>query len=177
MRHRIHQPFLESDSGVMQGRRNKLSEMNLPSDLVLFLTAGKPLEYDPSSVEPGVVGLKSLDMVELGVVWVNADESPLRKDDPHAGDDGYYAVPAVSLTGTCEAYDPDFILLWLPGEQMFGTWDCDHWDLYVFPDKTWSDILSDPATYLNAQWGDYKRKQSEYFKPYPKYAFKEGMPF
>ena len=95
--------------------------MNLPGDLVEFLAAGIPLDYDPSSIEPGTVALKTLGELEPGVVWVNADESPLSKDDPHAGDHGYYEVPAISLTGACEAYDPDFILLWLPTEQLFGT--------------------------------------------------------
>lgn len=154
-----------------------MSDLNLPAELVEFLSAGRELEYGSSSIEPGTVRLKSLDKLELGVVWVNSDESPLSQDDPHFGDKGYYEVPAVSLTGECEAYDPDFILLWLPNEQSFGTWDCDHWDLYVFPRKTWADIVADPATYLDAQWSDYDRKNSEYFKPYPKYEFKAGMPF
>ena len=92
-------------------------------------------------------------------------------------DEGYYEVPAVSLTGQCQAYDPEFILLWLPNEQIFGTWDCDHWDLYVFRDRTWPDIVADPATYLDSSWNDYQRKNSEYYKPYPEYEFKEGMPF
>jgi len=154
-----------------------MATRNLPAELVEFLTSGKKLEYDPSSIEPGVVGLKGLDELELGVVWVNSEESPLSDDDPNAGDKGYYEVPAVSLLRECEGYDPDFILLWLPNEQSFGTWDCDHWDLYVFSGRTWPDIVADPATFLNAQWSDCERKNSEYFKPFPKYKFKEGMPF
>ncbi len=154
-----------------------MSDMNLPAELHEFLTAGRKLEYDASSIEPGVVGLKSPAELELGVVWINSDESPLSQDDPHAEDEGYYEVPAVSLLSECEAYDPDFILLWLPNEQSFGTWDCDHWDLRIFPGKTWADIVADPATYLDAQWSDYEGKNTEYFKPYPKYQFKEGMPF
>ena len=154
-----------------------MSDLNIPEELRAFLAAGQQLDYDPATAEPGAVGLKSLDELELGVVWIDTQESPLAGDDPESGSEGYYEVPAVSLTGTCEDYDPEFILLWLPEERAFGTWDCDHWDLYVFRDTTWPDIVAAPARYLNAQWADYERKLSEYFKPFPRYPFKPGRPF
>ncbi len=72
-----------------------MSDLHLPRDLVDFLNAGKKLEYDPASVEPGIVGLKSLSDLEVGVVWVNAGESPLGEDDPHADDEGYCANSAI----------------------------------------------------------------------------------
>lgn len=153
-----------------------MSDLNLPVDLQQFLAAKKQLEYDPSSIEPGRVSLKSLSALKCEVVWVDADESPLGEDDPHADDEGYYEVPAVSLLSECEAYDPDFILLWLPNERMFGAWDCDHYDLYVFPGKTWTEIVAEPGACLNAQWGDAERVVSQYFKPYPRYGFRSGRP-
>jgi hypothetical protein len=156
---------------------NLVNKLNLPEDLVHFLTSGKKLEYDPTMVEPGLVGLKRLEDLVESVIWINSNDSPLIFDDPNADADGYYEVPAVSLTGKCKSYDPEFISLWLPSERLFGSWDCDHWDLYIFGNKTWSDIVKAPALYLNSQWGDYERKSSEYFKPYPKYAFKKGRPF
>jgi hypothetical protein len=154
-----------------------MSTLNLPDDLEAFLQSGARLEYDVDTVEPGLVGLAPLPELELGVVWINSDESPLEDDDPHAGEDGYYEVPAVSLTNECEAYDPEFILLWLPNEQLFGSWDCDHWDLFVFRDTSWSDIAADPARYVDVQWSDTDREISDYFKPYPQYGFKQGSPF
>ena len=154
-----------------------MNNLNLPADLLEFLSNRQQLEYDFASVEAGAVKLNVLADLELGEVWINSDESPLGEDDPHAGEDGYYTVPAVSLTGESEVYDPEFILLWLPNEKLFGTWDCDHWDLYTFPNTSWENITSNPAKYLDAQWSDYERKISEYFKPYPKYEFKTGMPF
>ena len=154
-----------------------MSELHLPEDLETFLGSDGQLTYDVEAVEPGHVGLASRAELQLGVVWINSDQSPLEEDDPHAGEDGYYEVPAVSLTNECEAYDPEFILLWLPNERLFGSWDCDHWDLFVFRDKTWGDIVADPAKYIDVQWSDLDREISEHFKPYPRYPFKPGSPF
>jgi hypothetical protein len=152
-------------------------QLNLPKDLQAFLQEGRQLEYDAAHSEPGRVVLKSLAELEIGAIWINSDESPLMNDDPNAGEDGYYEVPAVSLTAACEGYDPDFILLWLPHERLLGTWDCDQWDLRVFPGTTWWNIVQDPTPYLNAQWSDYQCRVSQYFKPYPTYEFRKGMPF
>ncbi len=105
-----------------------MSTFSLPDDAVEFLRAGRQFEYDASRVEAGEVKLKRLEELSLGEVWIGTDID----GDQHAGDDGYYAIPAVSLIGECKAYDPDFILLWLPQERLFGTWDCDHWVLRFF---------------------------------------------
>ena len=93
-----------------------MSDFSLPSDLLDFLRAGEQLDYDYSKCEPGKVALKDPSALELGVVWLHSGGSAFREDDPNAGEEGYYEIPAVSLTGKCEAYDPEFILLWLPNE-------------------------------------------------------------
>lgn len=145
---------------------------NLPSETATFLRAGEQLEYDRRRCEPGVVTLKSLDQLTKGEVWVHTD----LEGDPHFGEDGYYAVPALSLTGECEAYDPEFILLWLPVKKSFGTWDCDHWVLSKFPNATWRDIVADPARYLNTQW-DASSGIAEVVKPWLQHEFRLGRPF
>jgi hypothetical protein len=149
-----------------------MNALNLPDDAAEFLRAGRQLEYDHASIEPGEVKLKRLDELTMGEVWIGTD----LPGDPHADDDGYYAIPAVSLTGECKSYDPEFILLWLPRERVFGTWDCDHWVLKIFRGATWSDIVASPATYLNAQW-DGSDELGAQFLPWPDYAFKRGRPF
>ena len=145
--------------------------MNLPDDLAVFLKASKQLEYDCSSCEAGKIILCSYDELKTDMIRVNSDESPLKDEDPHAEEDGYYEIPAVSLSKECDGYDPEFILLWLPEDNLFGSWDCDHWDLYVFADTDWADIVADPLPYLNAQWSG-NQEVGKYFKPYPKYPFK-----
>jgi hypothetical protein len=148
------------------------STFNLPDDAVKFLRAGRQLEYDHGRIEAGKVKLKRLDELSPGEVWIGTDVH----GDPHAGENGYYAIPAVSLTGECQAYDPDFILLWLPQEKLFGTWDCDHWVLKVFRGASWADITANPAAYINAQW-DVNDKLGTRFVPWPGYAFRGGRPF
>lgn len=153
-----------------------MTDLKLPDDLTEFLATDRKLEYDPAEIEPGFVGLNSIDDLKPEVVWINSDESPLAKADPNFGSDGYYEVPAVSLTGECEAYDAEFILLWLPNEQVYGTWDCDHWDLFVFPGASWAQIVESPAKFIDTQWNT-ERDHAEYFKPFPTYSFKSGSPF
>jgi hypothetical protein len=149
-----------------------MNDFNLPDDTAEFLRAGRQFEYDHSRIEPGEVKLERLDRLTTGEVWIGTNLD----DDPHAGEEGYYSIPAVSLTGECKSYSPEFILLWLPRERMFGTWDCDHWVLKVFRDSSWSDIVASPASYLNAQW-DCTDKLSTQFLPWPDYEFKTGRPF
>jgi hypothetical protein len=149
-----------------------MSTFDLSEDAAEFLRAGRQLEYDHASIEAGEVKLKRFDELVLGEVWIGTDMS----GDPHAKERGYYAIPAVSLTGECASYDPDFILLWLPREKLFGAWDSDHWVLTVFRGVSWADIVASPATYINAQW-DTQRQVGEQFRPWPEYQFKSGRPF
>jgi hypothetical protein len=149
-----------------------MSPFNLPEETVEFLRAGRLFEYDHSLIEAGEVKLKRLDELAEGEVWIGADMT----GDPHTGQKGYYAIPAVSLTGECQNYDPDFILLWLPREKLFGTWDCDHWVLKVFRCATWADMVSNPVAYINTQWDANDRLGSP-FVPWPQYEFKTGRPF
>jgi len=149
-----------------------MSTFKLPDDAVEFLRAGRQLTYDHRRIEAGEVKLKRLDELSQGEVWIGTN----MEGDPNAGRDGYYAVPAVSLTRECKAYSPEFILLWLPQDQLFGAWDCDHWVLTVFREASWSDIVANPAPYINAQW-DCEDTLGIKFVPWPKYKFKKGMPF
>ncbi|MBS0265485.1 MAG: hypothetical protein JSS02_26370 [Planctomycetes bacterium] len=149
-----------------------MNTFNLPEDAAAFLRAGRQFEYDASRAEAGDVKLKRFKELSLEEVWIGTDMD----GDPHFGEDGYYAVPAVSLTGECKAYAPDFILLWLPQEKLFGTWDCDHWVLKVFRGARWSDIVANPVAYLNAQW-DFTDTLGSQFVPWPQYEFKTGRPF
>lgn len=158
--------------GIGHTTRRNMIESKLDSELVEFLKSGREFKCDWSQIEAGPVGLHSIDELEEGVVWMGTEDP----DDPNFEKDGYYEIPAISLTGTCESYDPEFILLWLPDQKRFGTWDCDHWMLFVFDDATWSMIEADPAAYLDAQWNPGDVVQSR-FRPWGTYPLKEGSPF
>jgi hypothetical protein len=148
-------------------------KIELPEDLVAFLRAGKKLKYDHRKCEAGQITLIQHGRHKLGEVWIDAGS---QDGDPKAGKEGYYAIPAVNLVAEAEGYDPEFILLWLPESKVYGSWDCDHWELRVFPDTTWSDIARNPLKYVNAQW-EPDEVESELLVPWPKYPFKKGQPF
>jgi hypothetical protein len=153
-----------------------MDEKVLPQDLVVFLKDNKQLSYDADECEPGQITLLPFNKLAVGEVYINSEGAPFVDDDPHAGEEGYYSVPAMNLVADCDGYDPEGILIWLPDQQVFGTWDIDHWDVLVFPDVSWTDIVSDPAKYVNAQW-EPDDVNCEYLQPFPTYAFKTGKPW
>ncbi len=78
---------------------------------------------------------------------------PNGPDDPHAGEHGSYLVAGVSLVASCDNYDPVGLLLWLPLDGRYGTWDGEHGTLRVFQEGVdWSAIAKDTARYINSQW-------------------------
>ena len=89
---------------------------------------------------------------------------------------GYYEIPAVSLTNKVKNYDPKYLLLWLPNEELYGQWDCDHWEITVFPKARWKDIVANPIPYLNAMW-DYRSRVGRKFSNKKNYTPKPGSPF
>ncbi len=139
--------------------------MNLEIPLVNFIQSGKQLKYAFDKTEPGFVGLHVLDDLKKDVVYI---EGPIEGES-------YYKIPAISLTNENEHYDPEFILLWLPNEQLYGTWDCDHWHLYVFNNTTWNDVIENPAPYINCQW-DHSQAVGTLFDPTKKYTVINGWP-
>ena len=121
-----------------------LKELNLPWDLVDFLSHGKSLCYDEEKCVVGHVELVSIESLLSGRIYVEPNEENREK--------GYYTIPAVDLVVECEGFDTWGILVWLPDMQMFGTWDSDHRILRVFPKSKWSDIVKEPVKFLNALW-------------------------
>ena len=139
--------------------------MNLEMALLDFLKSGKKLSYDYEKAEPGFVGLYDIDELREDIIYI---------EGPNKGT-SYYEIPAISLTNENEYYEPEFILLWLPNEQVYGTWDCDHWDLYVFEYTKWQDIEKNPLPYINCQW-DHDQKVGNLFDPAGKYELNQGWP-
>jgi hypothetical protein len=75
-------------------------------------------------------------------------------DDPRTEQHGSYLVAGVSLVSTCDGYDPVGLLLWLPLDERYGTWDGEHGTLRVFLEReNWSAISKDLPRYINSLWG------------------------
>ena len=157
-------------------REWQLSLLRLPDDLIQFLDAGHQLEYDPEKCEAGRVRLKHRSELTLRTfgACLGGTGSPHEGEDPHPGP-GVYLVPGVDLIASCtEDYQPEGLLVWLPDEKSFGTWDPCHDHLLSFgEDVRWSDIARSPDRFINAQWpsfyDEFERAPAEYVVPWPKY--------
>ncbi len=133
-----------------------MAELNLPEDLVTFLREGRQLEYDPATCEAGGVTLRSLETLKIQLFPMDTQSTEVAEKDPRGGEGGCYLVEAVDLIGACTGdYEPEGLLLWLPRDKRFGTWDSSHTVIRAFgPSVTWSKIVQKPAQHINSQWGD-----------------------
>jgi hypothetical protein len=149
-----------------------MDSLQLPDDLIAFLDAGRQLEYDPATCEAGAVTLLPRSMLKLSTFGAQCGGTPHEADDPHKGL-GVYLVPGVDLVGSCTGdYEPEGLLVWLPGERSFGVWDSSHDYLLVFgPSVSWSQIVGSPSRYINSQWEfeDLVRAPADFLVPWPRY--------
>ncbi len=130
-------------------------ELKLPAELVAFLQAGKELQYDPDDCDTGLVTLLPFEALKLQYFPCDYGHGLVdSEEDPHLDDSGCYTVTGVNLIATCEEYDPEGLLLWLPLEQRFAAWDSDHRHMEVFAKSvTWASIVADPGPHLEASCG------------------------
>lgn len=130
-----------------------MGDLNLPADLVEFLSHGKRLEYDPAACEAGDITLVLLGELKLERFPVETGRLPVYTQDPHYPGLNSYLVLGVNLVASCVCYEPSGLLLWLPIEQRYGIWDSSHCGIRVFgPEVTWSRIAESPARHINAGW-------------------------
>jgi hypothetical protein len=131
--------------------------LELPADLVEFLSAGRQLEYDPADCDAGAVTLVSLGELTLQRFPVETSGSEHFEEDPHYPDVKSYLVLGVNLIASCTGdYEAAGLLLWLPIEKRFGIWDSSHCNISLFgPDVTWTQIVAAPADHINAGWGTW----------------------
>ena len=145
--------------------------MNLPDDLSQFLQSGRQLDFGGLRCETGQIRLNTIPDLQVSTFHLQTYATPLQKEDPHKDDGEFYLIPAVSLVAECENYEPEFLLLWLPDEGLFGAGDEEHGHLLVFPGATWTDIVANPVLYLEAQW-NLENGTGVYLRPWPKYPYK-----
>ncbi len=151
-----------------------MNEMELPDDLIAFLQSKRQWNYNAAESEMGNITLNELSELKVETFHLQTYATPLESEDPHVEDEvgGYYHVPAVSLVKECEFYSPQFLLVWLPQEGLFGNGDEEHGHLLTFPSANWADIVAQPAQYLEAQFMP-GNGISEYLRPWPKYMHGE----
>jgi hypothetical protein len=126
-----------------------MANLNLPDDLVAFLRAGEQLECDASKCEAGKITLLPLDRLKVEFFPMSSQNPK----DPHSGESGCYLVKGVNLVASCDDYEPQGLLLWLPLDERYGMWDAEHGTLRVFRRAVnWSQIAKDIPRHVNANW-------------------------
>lgn len=139
----------------MAKRKSSAADMHLPPDLVAFFKAGKELDYDAEACDAGAVTLIPFKKLKLQRFPVETSGEEWHDDDPNAPGVNSYLVLAVDLIGTCnDNYEPAGLLLWLPVERRYASWDSSHCKIDVFgSDVTWDVIAADPLPYIEASLG------------------------
>jgi len=154
-----------------------MDPLQLPADLVAFLATGRRLEYDPATCEAGQVTLVSLADLKLERFPMETGRLSVFEQDPHYPKRGSYLVAGVNLTADCtNGYEATGLLLWLPVERRYGTWDDSHCTIRVFgPEVTWGHIAAAPAPHINAQWSgiDPTSPPLEDLVPWPAHPYSE----
>jgi hypothetical protein len=179
----VNLAFRSADAEQFPCGELSMQPLDLPENLREFLAAGKQLDYDPNEYDAGAIKLLPLDRLTLQMFPMYTDSADmtaenLNADDPRRGENGYYLVDGVNLVSECNDYEPSGLLMRLPRERCFGTWDSDHWHISVFrSDQGWSQIAADPATYLNSAWGDLVQESPPLrpLIPWPKYRYSPQM--
>jgi len=149
---------------------------DLPPDLLAFLRAGSPPTLEAGHYGP--VTLFAPDELRVEVLEVTPNMAPFVGGHPHASGYGHYAVPAINLVRGDPRPGLDFpawLILWLPGERRYGSYDLDHGDLLVFPPAaSWSQIAADPLPFIEASDGiGGGPVPVEYLEPWPRHPWVE----
>ena len=63
-----------------------------------------------------------------------------------------FEFPGVDLIKSCNSYPPEGILIWFPSLGLYGSWDCDHHSIMVFPGASWTELCRELGSYINAPW-------------------------
>jgi hypothetical protein len=125
---------------------------DLPDDLLAFLADGRQLDFDSDGSDIGPITLKHGNELTLTTIAIPPGCQSII-DDPYDDLEGSYLVEVVDLVADSEDYDPRGLLSWIVSLRRFGCLDAEHGDVLTFPGARWTDIVNDPLTYLDAQWG------------------------
>ena len=113
----------------------------LPDDLIEFLESDRRLGYDAAACEIGNCAFRSLDEVEeIDLIVCAADH------------ESSCTIRALDLLKSCETYDPQGMLVYIPSLRKYGSYDGDQEVLITYRGMSWSAFLTDPVRYINAAW-------------------------
>ncbi len=133
---------------------NLFKELDLPQEYIDYLSKEKHLKFKFSG--KAEISFATLCTI-TDIRCINISLYPSTEhNDPNSKRRGRYILKVLDLV---EDIGGDFnsmgIFVWVPDIKLFGTWDSDHYELTVFKNKKWTDILSNPEVYFNAMWQPY----------------------
>src|SRR5205823_1182352 len=109
-----------------------MDALDLPADMIAFLRDQQVPQLCTRCF--GALRLISLEQLRVEALHVTPTHAAFAREDPHGGA-GSYAVPAVNLVrakGQRPTDFPSWLLLWLPNERRYGSYDLDHGDLMMY---------------------------------------------
>lgn len=133
---------------------NSYPELQLPDDLVRFLSAGHQLTYDPELCEAGAITLLPLSELKLERFPVETGSLAISEPDPNYPQQNSYLVLGVNLVASCTGdYESEGLLIWFPVERRYGIWDSSHCGIQIFgPEVSWEHIVANLVPHINAGW-------------------------
>jgi hypothetical protein len=137
--------------------RMKNATKLIPEDLRDFLSAheGRWITFDRTlqpQMEVDSLEFYSPSEVKLQPFTIHTHEYYLNHDEQGDDPELRYDIEGIALIQGCNSYDPDGILVYFPAYQEYGSWDCDHGVITMFPGVDWPAIETHLAEYVNAQW-------------------------
>jgi hypothetical protein len=137
----------------------------IPTALREFLAAneGKRFEFDAikhPEMEVHSVEFFPLDSLPLTSFEIDTYEYHLNHGEPGKDPELRYEIEGIDLIQGCNSYEPDGILVYFPLLKEFGSWDCDHRIITIYPGVEWDDIERSLPNFVNAQWYPHLAEQT-----------------
>jgi len=119
--------------------------VDIPDDLLAFLAdpANRRLEFAPGG---------EVEQLELFPPDELSEEAFTFLGPGPWGDRQMHEISGIGLTKSCPNYQPEGIMVWFPSLGLYGSWDCDHHEIMVFPGIRWTDVMRRAQAYFNASW-------------------------
>jgi hypothetical protein len=129
----------------------------LPNSFVQFLEkhSNKRIECPPAlkdKVEIDWFTTFSPEQLCMAAFEIDTYEYYVNHDEPGKDPELRYAITGIDLINGCENYTPEGILIYFPQFSEFGSWDCDHAIITMYPGVSWEKIQANIFDYVNGQW-------------------------
>jgi hypothetical protein len=135
----------------------------LPKDLRDFLATKRNASLKwghPYPVEVEEATFFGIDELPIRSFKLHTHEYYLNHGEPGKDPGLWYDITGIDLIKDVSDYEPEGMLVWFPQFSEYGAWDADHGTITMMPEVSWTEILKEPAKYVNVQW--YPKRVKHY---------------